>query len=444
MLSLLPQKLQLFLEAAENARRTVAATYFASSQEAEAKVQQQLTEAAGPMQLMLSEAISLCENNTSIGQSAPENEGLWFALLDTFGEQQKAMETKLPRASSSRNLEISRTQSSQSTDVAGMAHRQLFKLLQQILESMMLAGNVSLRIVLAKIFEDFSDMLLSDMIKMITGLLEQYTQEAEVLEIAQKLQNEPAETHALYRSLARGTCVPSAAAAPTVRPKCCISGTPLHGQAAVDVVAYPGAVSQRQLEASGCCVKADSGAATHVEYEHLLSAGIRKRRLASLSSGVPTGPHTRPFPGRTPPGSRTSANAPQTSNLTAKMQKLEDGILPEGARGQARALAKRRARAARAARGREGADEPEAVDEDVEEEETPQASAVGAGTDYLGLLREVQSMQEDPNPPWQRRVPVSARPPAPVPTAREGTETPALQRVFVEMEPGQLEGLLAQ
>ena len=75
------------------------------------------------MQLMLSEAISLCENNTSIGQSAPENEGLWFALLDTFGEQQKAMETKLPRASSSRNLEISRTQSSQSTDVAGMAHR---------------------------------------------------------------------------------------------------------------------------------------------------------------------------------------------------------------------------------------------------------------------------------------------------------------------------------
>ena len=78
----------------------------------------------------------------------------------------------------------------------------------------------------------------------------------------------------------------------------------------------------------------------------------------------------------------------------------------------------------------------------MEEEET-QASAVGAGTDYLGLLREVQSMQEDPNPPWQRRVPVSARPPAPAP-ARQGTEAPALQRVFVEMEPGQLEGLLAQ
>ena len=82
---------------------------------------------------------------------------------------------------------------------------------------------------------------------------------------------------------------------------------------------------------------------------------------------------------------------------------------------------------------------PKAVDEGVEA-----ASAVGAGTDYLGLLREVQSMQEDPNPPWQRRVPVSARPPAPAPTAREGMEAPALQRVFVEMEPGQLEGLLAK
>ena len=93
-----------------------------------------------------------------------------------------------------------------------MAHRQLFKLLQQILESMMLAGNVSLRIVLAKIFEDFSDMLLSDMIKMITGLLEQYTQEAEVL--AHRSTNEQL-MHALPQPCPRTRAQRSAA--PTVR-----------------------------------------------------------------------------------------------------------------------------------------------------------------------------------------------------------------------------------
>ena len=87
------------------------------------------------------------------------------------------METNLPRVSSAPSEGVTRTQSNVvgELDVASTAHTQFLRLLQQILESMVQAGTVSLRKVLNKIFEDYAYMLLDDMISIITMPMEHST-----------------------------------------------------------------------------------------------------------------------------------------------------------------------------------------------------------------------------------------------------------------------------
>jgi hypothetical protein len=387
MLSLLPEKLQIFLDAADNARRLSADPY-KSRTVVELQVQEQLRQAVTPLQSLLNDAVKLCKANTSVWQSEAENEGLWFSLLDAFGAQQKTMETSLPRVSSAPSEGVTRTQSNVvgELDVASTAHTQFLRLLQQILESMVQAGTVSLRKVLNKIFEDYAYMLLDDMISIITSLLEQYTQESEVLEIARNLQSNPVDAQSLYRKLTGGTCVPSAAAPSATRPKCCISGTPLHGASAANV-------EQRQLEANGCIVS-DSGAATHMTYQCLLSTSVRKRRVAAMTTSM----HPRPFPGRTPGVTRLDAAVSQgPSKLTASKQRLNAGILPDAA-------------CASMSRKRGASDEDSS--EQGDEEQRKEGSGLEYGTDLLGMLRDLKEQQDSPDQSQPRRVPVSCTPPA--------------------------------
>jgi hypothetical protein len=334
------------------------------------------------LQSLLNDAVKLCRKNTSVWQSEAENEDLWFSLLDAFGEQQKTMETNLPRASSAASEGHVRTQSTTAgdLDVVSIAHTEFLRLLQQILESMAQAGAVSLRKVLNKIFDDYAYMKLDDMIGIITGLLEQYTQEAEVLEISRNLQNNPSDSLALYRKLIGGICVPSGAAPSTVRPKCCIAGTPLHGTSASNA-------EQRKLEGNGCVVAA-SGAASHMTYQCLLSTGIRKRRVASMATGM----HPRPFPGRSSGAVRVdpASLSPGPSKLTAAKTRLNGGILTEAA---CTALLQK------------------GHNVDRGEQQKVGKRGLEQGTDLLEMLRDLKERQEQGDISQPRRVPVSTRPP---------------------------------
>ena len=398
MLSLLPERLQFFLEAAENTRRRVAASYEGVGVVQE-RVEAELKSAVSQLQTMLADAVALCQNNTSVWQSEAENEGLWFSLLDAFGAQQKLIEKTLPRSSSAPSDAPARTQSSASggVDVAAAAHKQFLRLLQHILESMMIAGTVSLRKVLNKIFEDYSDMQLSDMIGMITSLLEQYTQESEVLEIARNLQSNPVNTLALYKTLAGGICVPGAAAVSTMRPKCCISGTPLHGVAASNV-------EQRNMEDKGCYVAA-SGAASHVAYQTLLSASIRKRRAATMSANM----HPRQFPGRIPGTAKAEAAVFPASKVVEKKTRLNAGILPKSVEER---LPKKSAKT---------------TEVDNAEQEEP---SMFYGNDLLVMLRELEEQRDEyaEQKKPERRVPVISAPPSAAMAKLRGTDEPLTRR----------------
>jgi hypothetical protein len=387
MLSLLPEKLQIFLDAAENARR-LAADPLKSRSSLEVQVQQQLRQAAAPLQSLLNDAVELCQTNTSVWQSEAENEGLWFSLLDAFGEQQKTVEKKLPRVSSAASDGVARSQSAATgdLDVMSIAHTEFLRMLQQILESMARAGAVSLRKVLNKIFEDYAYMKLDDMIGIITVLLEQYTQESEILEISQNLQNNPSGSLAFYKKLTSGICVPSGAAPSTVRPKCCISGTPLHGMSAANV-------EQRKLEGDGCVVTG-SGAASHMTYQCLLSNDIRKRRVAAMATGM----HPRPFPGRRSGAVRVDPTSLSSgpSKLIAGKTRLNGGILPQPA---CAAWLQNRGSGA-------NVDDGEGKGQGLES-----TRGLEPGIDLLEMLRDLEERKQYGDTSQPRRVPVSARPP---------------------------------
>jgi hypothetical protein len=240
-----------------------------------------------------------------------------------------------------------------------------------------------LRKVLNKIFEDYAYMKLDDMIGIITGLLEQYTQESEILEISRNLQNNPSDSLAFYKKLSSGICVPSGAAPSTVRPKCCISGTPLHGMSAANV-------EQRKLEGDGCVVT-DGGAASHMTYQCLLSTGIRKRRVAAMATGM----QPRPFPGRRSGAIRVDPTSSGPSKLTAAKTRLNGGILPEPA-----CVAW-----LQNGRGSDGA-----ID-DGKGQGLENERGLEQGIDLLEMLRDLEERKQYGDTSQPRRVPVSTRPP---------------------------------
>jgi hypothetical protein len=342
MMSQLPAKLKTFEEAADIARRNVASAVVTEKLGSE-HVRARLALALEPVEKVLSRATAICQRSS--------NESLWFSLLDAIGDAVKAMEAKMPRSSSAsgndgsaqsaRDVARSLSRSTPAADVGAIAHQELLRLLKELLQSMMVAG-ISLRHMLNKIIEDYSTQELGDMRSLITMMLDQYTQESEVLETTKNLlaKDEHANRMRLYRQLARAVSVPSGAAVPTVRPTCRISGTPLHGLSAANA-------EQRKVEGRGCVVMRSSGAATHEMYLRVVSDSIAKRKAAAVGrkrSSATQQQHchrhhrSRQFPGRatqkrlgaTLPTDAQLYGATHPSLTAGCAHTLVDGFLAEG------------------------------------------------------------------------------------------------------------------